>query len=145
MKITYILLVIMVFNAKTLRSQTITDIIPDGIYETCSEGIKIFYSGDSSQYCFLDTTQAIHFNCIAKIKKKKSKYAGGYSLTIQFNETASLQLQLLTQRNIEKRLPIIADNQIIASPFVMTEISDGKLSLTGINEDLIDLLQKRYK
>lgn len=52
-------------------------------------------------------------------------------VTISFDNIGKEKFRELTKNNINKRIAIVLDNQIVSAPNVQTEISDGQAVITG--------------
>ncbi|MBI2100285.1 MAG: protein translocase subunit SecD [Candidatus Vogelbacteria bacterium] len=55
----------------------------------------------------------------------------GPSISIEFNGDGAKRFADLTKNNIEKRIGIYLDNQLLSAPTVRTEIPDGRAEITG--------------
>lgn len=52
-------------------------------------------------------------------------------VSIEFNDDGKKLFAEITQRNLQKPVAIVLDNEIISAPTVQTEITDGKAVITG--------------
>lgn len=57
--------------------------------------------------------------------------SGDPEVSIEFNSEGQKLFAELTQKNLQKPLAIVLDNQIISAPVVQSVISDGKAVITG--------------
>lgn len=57
--------------------------------------------------------------------------SGDPQVAIEFNSEGKELFADITRRNLQKPVAIVLDNEIISSPTVQTEISDGKAVITG--------------
>ena len=70
----------------------------------------------------------------------KDNATGKPAIALQFTSLGSKEFYLMTHRNIDKELAIIIDGRVAAAPKVISEIKNGRCTITGGDEnDLHDL------
>jgi len=73
------------------------------------------------------------------LTKAEATFQGGTSSTVQsepivsisFDNSGKVKFQSLTKNNLNKRIAIVLDKQIVSAPTVQSEISDGQAIITG--------------
>jgi len=68
---------------------------------------------------------------IVKTSSGKSNYGSSWNVSIELNSNGSKCFERVTRANIGKALAIVIDNKVFSAPNVASEITGGKLDITG--------------
>ena len=80
------------------------------------------------------------------VSAKWSEY-NSYYIQLEFNEQGTIAFANATKENIGKKLYIVLDEQIVSSPTVVDEITDGIVIISNYNnyDELISFFNKLVK
>ena len=117
----------------------------NGIYLVTENGIEYPFFYDSSKSLIIDTVPIIKLSDIEIVKKQKDKNYGFFNLYLKLTEDAKNKFALVSQKHIGEPFAIILNNKLISAPIVQTEILGGEITITGIDDKIIDTFVKTFK
>ena len=92
-----------------------------------SQGVKPLYE---SEYYFLDSIPVIPIMYVDSIYKKYDKYNNRFELVFTFNHTGTLIWSEFTWKNINRKVGLVINNQLLNAPTIQGQIPNGISSLT---------------
>jgi len=92
----------------------------------------------------VDTIPIVCFDDFKTVKLVQQKgNINKNELLIELNENVIDKFKSATYQNIGKPLPIIFENKLISAPVAVFTIDNGKIQVTGLDEELIDRIIKK--
>lgn len=116
----------------------------NGIYKTSETGINYVFYNDSLSSLKIDTIPVVSSFEFKEVKKKYNKTLRQYELFINLTNTGSIKFAEVTKSNIGKPLAIIINDKLLTAPIIQTEITDGKLMITGLDKELVNEIVKCF-
>lgn len=117
----------------------------NGIYKTSEAGINYVFYNDSLSSLKIDTIPVVSSFEFKEVKKKYNKTLRQYELFINLTNTGSTKFAEVTKANIGKPLAIIINGKLLTAPIIQTEITDGKLMITGLDKKLVNEIVRYFK
>ena len=117
----------------------------NSIYKTSETGINYTFYNDSTSSLKIDTIPVISSLDFMEVKKKYNKEFRQYELYINLIKKGSTSFAEVSKANIGKPLAIIINDKLLAAPTIQTEITDGKLMVTGLDKDLVKEIVGYFK
>jgi len=167
LKLTVLLSMIIGFNSSICGQNIFFKC--DGIYQTSDNGIKIINKHSESDnrtrdsiialvnkdgvprkinnipdFYLIDTIPIICSNDFKTVKIFQRKGNNKPELSVELNENVKEKFSKATDQNISKPLLIIFENKIIAAPIVVFTIENGKMQITGLDEELMNRIIKKF-
>lgn len=104
---------------ESFNDETLNELLKKGNLLLVDEAGDILF--DNSHDSFIEMARAIY------------NEEGSYSLAVKFKEEVSDNLSEITQKNIGKKIMVILDDEIYASPVIEQKIDDGELLMSRID------------
>ena len=106
----------------------------NGFYEENEKGISYKLPNDTSIIIKVNNKPIINFNDFESVVFDKDPINNSSIIFIKLDKIASDVLLKASERNINKRLPLIFDNEILIAPVIKSKIYNGLLQITGIDD-----------
>lgn len=110
----------------------------NGIYLITENGMAYPFFSDSTEIYLIDTIPIIKLSDIEKARKQKNRYSKEPELYLELNNNSRHEFAIFTKNHILDTLAIILNNKLILAPKIISEIPKGKISVNGIDENIID-------
>ena len=104
-----------------------------GIYETVENG-KLYFLMNTNEQFYLDTLSYISFDEFDVVTKGSTDY-GAPQLGFRLNDKGALKFKRMTERNLNKKICIVIQDQIILAANVVMVIEDGKIEVNFNDDD----------
>ena len=109
-----------------------------GLFELSETG-KIYKSYNEVQSYRLDTISCISFQDFESAKKEKASYNKNlYVLEFKLNQSGKIKFEEMTKRNVGKQICFVIKDKVIIAPLLNSAITDGKISLSGAQKNIIE-------
>ena len=142
-KFTLVIVSVTILNSLFVNLNAQTKL--NGIYNTSETGINYTFFNDSTSSVKIDTIPVVSSFEFMEVKKKYNKEFKQYELFINLTKKGSISFAKLTKANIGKPLAIIINDKLLAAPLIQTEITDGRLMLTGLDKALVKEIVGYFK
>jgi len=116
----------------------------NGIYKVSNSG-KAFTLKSDTIVLHVDSIALLSINEFMTVKKKHDRKMNSYELLITLTESGTKIFAEVSEANIGKQLAVIIDNKLLTAPFVNTIISEGKISVTGLEKETVNEIVKYFK
>ena len=83
---------------------------------------------------YLDTLSYISFDDFDVVRNEFNEEERVHVLTFHLNESGTLKLKDMTERNLDKQIFLVVQNVIRSNGHVVEVISSGEIQLTGGTE-----------
>lgn len=130
----------------------------DGFYQTSDDGIKVFQwveantqgDGDPAttgepSYFIVDSIPVVCISDFKTVKRTLQKGSRKPVLYIKLKDEVKDRFTNATTLNTRKPLPLIFEDKVIAAPVVIFPIESGEIEISGLDEDLINRIVKKFE
>jgi preprotein translocase subunit SecD len=124
----------------------------DGIYQTSNNGVKVIQRVEANNqgegepsYFIVDSIPVVCISDFKTVKRTLQKGSRKPSLYIKLKDEVKDKFTNATTLNTRKPLPFIFENKVIAAPIVIFPIESGEIEISGLDEDLINRIVKKFE
>ena len=130
-------------SAKAQQENEKYTVLSDGTYLYAQSSVS---TENKIQLKDEDGNVLIDSSDILLVSAKRSEY-NGYYIQLEFSQEGTANFANATRENIGKRISIVLDEQILSSPTVVDEITDGIVIISNYNnyDELISFFNKLVK
>ena len=113
------------------------------VNDTKNDNNTEFIMKNSDEKLFIDNEILLNLAEVKNISKIKNNF-GLYSIEIIFNKTGKIKFEQITKNNIEKRLGLILDNELLSAPIIRSKIISGKVSFGNYTVEELESILKKF-
>jgi len=96
-----------------------------------TEAITNSASGPDGESLALQKTPLLDYTAISSATVTTNISSGVPQIDIEFSQVGKELFAAITKENLNKRLAIVLDGQVVSTPIIRSEISEGKAQITG--------------
>src|SRR5438093_10811102 len=79
----------------------------------------------------MQNTPLLYYKANSAVTVTTNMLSGVTKIDIEFSQVGRELFAAITKENINKRLAIVLDGQVVSAPVIRSEISEGKAQITG--------------
>lgn len=130
----------------------------DGIYQTSDDGVKVIQWAEANNqgegepappsepsYYIVDTIPVVCISDFKTVKRTLQKGSRKPALYIKLKDEVKDRFTNATTLNTRKPMPFIFEDKVIAAPVVIFPIESGEIEISGLDEDLIKHIIKKFE